>query len=207
MISRSRKGVPVKPVASLVQASPTPAPPLPPPASLLISTQQPAAAAGAAGPAAKPVEPHNFEREMQSLRSGTHPGYLSALDDLDKQQADHVLAIERLREERLRNVEEMYIAEMQALHDQYMDEVEEQREKMIEELQARADKATKSTDMQTRKRAKLSGKDESSRPRKRPTVKGIKATLASDEIASDLEKLRAMLAGTAGGTRSKSKGQ
>ena len=53
------------------------------------------------------------------VRVGTHPGYLRALDLLDGAQADHVLAIDRLREERLRDVEVMYHTEMQALHDQY----------------------------------------------------------------------------------------
>jgi hypothetical protein len=61
--------------------------------------------------------------------------------------------------------------------------------------------------MLTRKRAKLTGKDESNRPKKRATVKGIKASLSADEIASDLEKVRALMTGTAGGTRSKSKAQ
>lgn len=52
-------------------------------------------------------------------RPGTHPGYLRALDALDLQQNEHVLAVKRLREERLHNVEEMYVAEMQAIDDEY----------------------------------------------------------------------------------------
>jgi hypothetical protein len=71
---------------------------------------------------------------VASLFLGTHPGYLSLLDELDNAQEEHLLAIHRLRAERLHNVEEMFHAEMQALEDQYKEEAETIKDKMLEEL-------------------------------------------------------------------------
>ena len=51
--------------------------------------------------------------------AGTHPGYLRALDSLDVTQNEHILAAHRQREERLRNAEEMFVAEMQQVYDEY----------------------------------------------------------------------------------------
>jgi len=152
-----------------------------------------------------------FYRSLHCLNStphaGTHPGFLRALDRLDTTQSESILSVQRLREERLRNVDEMYIAEMKAIEDEYRAAAEEIREKMIEELITKNtdSKAPKPLDMVTRKRAKMSGGHKEERPKKRTNIKGMRYSLTSDEIASDLETVRARMAGLSGSTRSKTK--
>lgn len=195
-MGRRGKAGPSKPLASLLPTEPAKVIAMPSPSQLLISTQQ---------PKAQTPDPQLVEQELQSLRSGTHPGYLRALDTLDAAQNDHILAVHRLREERLRNVEEMFVAEMQGVEDEYKENAEELREKMIDELQSKTDpKGTKASDMVTRKRSKLSGKEE--KPKKKANIKGgMRYCLSAEEISHDLEAVRGELAGLAGGTRSKSK--
>ena len=54
-----------------------------------------------------------------SSHPGTHLGYLRALDSLDSGKCDQILAVHRLRDERLHNVSEMFAAEMQQVDDEY----------------------------------------------------------------------------------------
>lgn len=68
------------------------------------------------------------------ITPGTHPGFLRALDSLDQSQQEQVLYVHRLKEERLRNVDEMFVAEMQAVEDDYQQQAEDIRDKMMEEL-------------------------------------------------------------------------
>lgn len=113
------------------------------------------------------------------VRSGTHPGFLRALDALDQAQQEHVIQVHRLKEERLRNVDEMFVAELQGVEDDYREEAEELREKMMEEVQAKTnERAGPKMDIVTRgKRAKLSTKEE--RPKKRTTCEFARHALCS----------------------------
>jgi len=216
MISRSTRKAHngQKPLASLLPIS-SPAPsPIPSVSNLVLTPIQPrfpptgqAAAPTTQSPPMDEKIIGNYEAELAALRSGTHPGFLRALDRLDTTQSESILSVQRLREERLRNVDEMYIAEMKAIEDEYRAAAEEIREKMIEELITKnADsKAPKPLDMVTRKRAKMSGGHKEERPKKRTNIKGMRYSLTSDEIASDLETVRARMAGLSGSTRSKTK--
>jgi hypothetical protein len=102
-----------------------------------------------------------------STAVGTHPGFLRALDDLDSAAQEHVLTVRRLKEERLWNVEVMFVAEMQAVDDEYKEQAEELREKMMEELMAKCKEAAGAgkSDVVTRGKRKMITKDE--KPKKK----------------------------------------
>lgn len=149
MLSRSRKANVAKPLPSLVQTVPAPSVPVPSAASLIVATQQPknhppdqqliehelqALRSGQRWEKERGAdgEMRSRARWLSLLPSvcctlrcvslsgpGTHLGYLRALDSLDSGKCDQILAVHRLRDERLHDVAEMFAAEMQQVDDEY----------------------------------------------------------------------------------------
>ena len=94
-------------------------------------------------PASPPVSPRlmhtmrsmpSLEYHISNVRAGTHPLYLSALEQIDRLRAERQQAVERLKRERLQHVDDQYAAETKQVEEEWKDEARGLQARIIDQL-------------------------------------------------------------------------
>ncbi|PRP82638.1 suppressor of defective silencing 3-like [Planoprotostelium fungivorum] len=137
----------------------------------------------------------SLKKELDTLKNGTHQGFLKKCQELEEQQRQRLWAAERWRDYQIENINSIFAAEKQQGEDEYDNEKKSLQEKMINTVQ---EKKKKLLDEKTTAEEKNVNARTSQRKRNGKELKDggsikrklnpphILYTLREDEIKEDL---------------------